>query len=224
MLNFLFLLEFVFIINFFIFILFILCKQITFYYDLFVNRLFLLNEYIYLNMFYLFLFLFSWFITSLLILGDLEFFLFSFSIYSNSLINLLKIFIIFFFFFVILVSFEYLKIANLFAISFEFIIIINLSIIGSLILLSSNDFLSIFLGLELQSLSFYVLAAYKQTSIFSIEAGLKYFILGSFSSGIFVFGISLLYGFLGIYNLTDLEFFFCLKSSIILLTYFFYCP
>jgi NADH-quinone oxidoreductase subunit N len=71
-------------------------------------------------------------------------------------------------------------------------------------LVSSNDLLAIYLSIELMSLSFYILAAYKRNSEFSGEAGLKYFILGAFASGLLLFGISMIYGFTGLTNFEDL--------------------
>src|ERR1700678_1661637 len=74
-----------------------------------------------------------------------------------------------------------------------------------LIVLSSNDFFLLFLGLEVQSLVFYILAGLKRYSNISIEASLKYFIVGSFSSCVMLFGISILYGFLGTLNFFLIE-------------------
>ena len=81
---------------------------------------------------------------------------------------------------------------------FEFPILILLSTASMLFLISSADFLSMYLAIEFQSLCFYVLAAFKRNSEFSTEAGLKYFLLGVFSSGLLLFGCSLLYGFTGL--------------------------
>jgi NADH-quinone oxidoreductase subunit N len=67
------------------------------------------------------------------------------------------------------------------------------SVLGSLILICANDTLSIFLALELQSLSFYLMSAYNLNSSFSVESGLKYFILGSVACFFFFFGLSLIY-------------------------------
>jgi NADH-quinone oxidoreductase subunit N len=127
---------------------------------------------------------------------------------------LIKIFIIFYTILVLLISFNYLN-NDLNFQGFEFFLILNLSVFGSLLLISSNDFITFYLSLELQSLSFYVLAAFKQVSIFSIESGLKYFVLGSFSSGIFIFGISMLYGIFGLYNFSDIYFLLKYDHSII---------
>ena len=67
-------------------------------------------------------------------------------------------------------------------------------------MVSSNNLISIYLGLELQSLSLYILATINKNSLKSSEAGLKYFVLGSLSSGILLYGCSLIYGFTGNLN------------------------
>ena len=89
--------------------------------------------------------------------------------------------------------------------SFEYIIILLFAILGLLLLCSANDFITTYLALELQSLSFYLLSAFKKKSSYSVESGLKYFILGSFSSGLFLFGASLIYGALGTVNFTEIK-------------------
>jgi proton-translocating NADH-quinone oxidoreductase chain N len=88
--------------------------------------------------------------------------------------------------------------------SFEYFILLLLAVLGMICLVSSNDLLSIYMSIELMSLSFYILAAYKRNSEFSGEAGLKYFILGAFSSGLLLFGISMIYGFTGLTNFEEL--------------------
>jgi len=88
--------------------------------------------------------------------------------------------------------------------SFEYFILILLATIGMLCLVSTNDLLALYMSIELMSLSFYILASYKRNSEFSGEAGLKYFILGAFSSGLLLFGISLIYGFTGLTNFEEL--------------------
>ena len=88
--------------------------------------------------------------------------------------------------------------------TFEYTLLVLLSVLGMLLLVSSYDLLSLYLGVELMSLSFYILAAYKRNSEFSGEAGLKYFILGAFSSGLLLFGSSMLYGFTGMTNFEDI--------------------
>lgn len=97
---------------------------------------------------------------------------------------------------------------------FEFILVMFISLFSSLLLLNSNDLVSLFFIIELQSLTFYILVSSKQTSSFSTESGLKYFIVGCFSSGIILFGISLIYGFTGLLSYSDLSLFL---SNIILL-------
>lgn len=104
--------------------------------------------------------------------------------------------------FIFMISFDYLKKESLNA--FEYHILILLSTSSMLFMISSYDFLSLYLTLEYQSLCFYVLAACKRNSEFSTEAGLKYFLLGAFSSGILLFGISLIYGFTGITHFEEL--------------------
>jgi NADH:ubiquinone oxidoreductase subunit 2 (subunit N) len=90
---------------------------------------------------------------------------------------------------------------------FEFILVLFISLFSSILILNSNDLISLFFIIELQSLTFYILVASKQTSSFSTESGLKYFILGCFSSGVILFGISLIYGFTGLLSYTDLTLF-----------------
>ena len=89
--------------------------------------------------------------------------------------------------------------------SFEYTILILFAILGLFLLTSSNDFITTYLGIELQSLSFYILAAFKKNSSYSVESGLKYFILGAFSSGLFLFGSSFIYAGFGTVNFTDLK-------------------
>jgi len=101
--------------------------------------------------------------------------------------------------------------------SFEYFILVLFSIFGLMLLCSSNDFITAYLCIEIQSLSFYLLAAYKRNSIFATESGLKYFILGSFSSGLFLFGSSIIYGLTGTTNFEDLKdlFFYVEKANFI---------
>ena len=87
---------------------------------------------------------------------------------------------------------------------FELVILVLLSVCSMFFLISSLDLISVYLAIELQTLCFYVMAALKRNSEFSTEAGLKYFLLGAFSSGLFLFGCSLVYGFTGQTNLLEL--------------------
>ena len=88
---------------------------------------------------------------------------------------------------------------------FEYFLLFLLGILGVLLLCSSNDLITAYLAIELQSLAFYVLAAFKKSSTFSIDAGLKYFILGSFASSLFLFGSSIIYGLTGTLTFTDIR-------------------
>ena len=98
----------------------------------------------------------------------------------------------------LIISFNYVENEKLNL--FEYNVLIILSVLGLLCFVSANDFVSFYLALELQSLSFYILAAFKKDSAFSTESGLKYFIVGALSSGFLLFGISLIYGVVGSTN------------------------
>lgn len=97
--------------------------------------------------------------------------------------------------------------------NFEYFILLLCAVLGLMLLISSYDLISLYLAIELQSLCLYVLAAAKKDSTFSTEAGLKYFILGSFSSALLLFGISLIYGSTGTTNFEDLSLLFAYTSS-----------
>ena len=81
--------------------------------------------------------------------------------------------------------------------TFEYPVLVVLSTLGMLLMVSANDMLALYLGLELQSLALYVIAAINRDSVRSTEAGLKYFVLGALASGILLYGISLVYGYTG---------------------------
>ena len=80
---------------------------------------------------------------------------------------------------------------------FEFPVLVLLSTLGMMLMVSANNLLALYMGLELSSLALYVIAAIDRDSVRSTEAGLKYFVLGSLSSGMLLYGISLVYGFTG---------------------------
>ena len=96
---------------------------------------------------------------------------------------------------------------------FEYSVLILFAMLGIFFICSSNDLITAYLAIELQSLSFYIMAAFKKDSAFSVDAGLKYFILGAFSSSLFLFGSSLLYGVSGTTNFEDLKNLFVLTYS-----------
>nr|YP_010007657.1 NADH dehydrogenase subunit 2 [Cyanidium caldarium]QNR39831.1 NADH dehydrogenase subunit 2 [Cyanidium caldarium] len=106
----------------------------------------------------------------------------------------------------LLISIFYLKQEKLNI--FEYKILFLLSILAIFLVISSYDFLSIYLALELQNLTFYIIASIKRNSEYSTEAGLKYFILGAVSSGLLLLGIAIIYGFTGLTNFEDLNRFF----------------
>ncbi len=98
----------------------------------------------------------------------------------------------------ILISKEYflsLKLKN-----FEIPILLLFSTLGMMLMISANNLMSMYLAIELQSLALYVAAAIKRDSLLSAESGVKYFILGALSSGILLYGMSLIYGFTGSMN------------------------
>lgn len=80
---------------------------------------------------------------------------------------------------------------------FEFPIVVVLAVLGMFVMVSAQDLISLYLGVELQSLSAYVLAAWRRDDAHSSEAGLKYFVLSAISSGLLLFGSSFVYGFTG---------------------------
>ncbi len=80
---------------------------------------------------------------------------------------------------------------------FEYPILVALSAVGMMVMVSAGDLMSLYMGLELQSLALYVVASMRRDSIKSTEAGLKYFVLGALSSGLLLYGASLVYGFAG---------------------------
>ncbi|MDA7946603.1 MAG: NADH-quinone oxidoreductase subunit NuoN [Hyphomicrobiaceae bacterium] len=95
----------------------------------------------------------------------------------------------------IVMSFDYMRRARLE--KFEYPILILLATAGMMMMISANDLIALYLGLEVQSLALYVIAAFRTDSVRSSEAGLKYFVLGALSSGMLLYGCSLIYGFTG---------------------------
>ncbi|MGA8691678.1 MAG: NADH-quinone oxidoreductase subunit NuoN [Methyloceanibacter sp.] len=82
-------------------------------------------------------------------------------------------------------------------VKFEFPVLVLLAVTGMMMMISANDLIALYVGLELQSLALYVVAAFDRRSSRSSEAGLKYFVLGALSSGMLLYGASLIYGFTG---------------------------
>jgi NADH-quinone oxidoreductase subunit N len=80
---------------------------------------------------------------------------------------------------------------------FEFPVLVVLAVVGMMLMVSAGDLIALYMGLELQSLALYVVAAFRRDSLRSTEAGLKYFVLGALSSGLLLYGASLVYGYAG---------------------------
>jgi len=118
-----------------------------------------------------------------------------FSLYSKTLILIST-------FFVLLISKRY--IVDIKNNKFEYPIIVLLSLLGMFVMVSSNDLILFYLGLELQSLALYILASIDRDNIKSSEAGIKYFVLGALSSGLLLYGCSLMYGFTGSTNFEEI--------------------
>jgi NADH-quinone oxidoreductase subunit N len=96
---------------------------------------------------------------------------------------------------VLVMSQEYMSRRNL--LRFEYPLLVALSAVGMMMMVSAGDLMSLYMGLELQSLSLYVVASLRRDSAKSTEAGLKYFVLGALSSGLLLYGASLIYGYAG---------------------------
>ena len=95
--------------------------------------------------------------------------------------------------FVMLISSKYIQITKILKI--EYPILLLSSILGMMVMISSNDLIVFYMGLELQSLALYVLASFNRENLLSTEAGVKYFVLSALSSGLLLYGCSLIYGF-----------------------------
>ena len=131
-------------------------------------------------------------------LGTKQTFLFNGSIIIDYLSSFMKIVTLLAAFLVLVISSNYLKTFKIFKI--EYPILILSSVLGMMIMISSNDLIVFYMGLELQSLALYVLATFNRDQLKSSEAGLKYFVLSALSSGLLLYGCSLIYGFTGSTN------------------------
>ena len=119
--------------------------------------------------------------------------LFNQSYKIDSLSNFMKIIMIISGIFVMLASSKYLQIIKISKI--EYPVLVLSAILGMMVMISSNDLIVFYMGLELQSLALYVLASFNRDNLLSTESGLKYFILSALSSGLLLYGCSLIYGF-----------------------------
>jgi NADH-quinone oxidoreductase subunit N len=129
---------------------------------------------------------------------DSSFKLFSDSFISNSFTNFFKVLILIGTFFILIITQNFIKETKINY--FEYSLILLLSVLGMFIMISANDLILFYLGLELQSLSLYILASLDRDNLKSNESGLKYFILSSLASGLLLYGCSILYGFSGSTN------------------------
>ena len=131
-------------------------------------------------------------------LGVDQLILFNGSVIIDYLSSFMKIVTLLAAFLVLIISSNYLRTLKIFKI--EYPILILSSVLGMMIMISSNDLIVFYMGLELQSLALYVLATFNRDQIKSSEAGLKYFVLSALSSGLLLYGCSLIYGFTGSTN------------------------
>ena len=126
-------------------------------------------------------------------LGIDETTIFNGSVVIDYLSSFMKIVTLLAAFLALIISASYLKTLKIFKI--EYPILILSSVLGMMIMISSNDLIVFYMGLELQSLALYVLATFNRDQLKSSEAGLKYFVLSALSSGLLLYGCSLIYGF-----------------------------
>ena len=130
-------------------------------------------------------------------------FLFNNSYVVDDLSLFIKSIILISAFFVMFSSYNYVKINNILKI--EYPILILCSLLGMLVMISSNDLIVFYIGLELQSLALYVLASFNRDNLLSSESGLKYFVLSALSSGLLLYGCSLIYGFSNSTNFEEIS-------------------
>ena len=142
------------------------------------------------------------FITAVIIFNETfgieEIILFNGSVIVDYLSSFMKIVTLLSAFLALVISSNYLRSFKIFKI--EYSILILSSVLGMMIMISSNDLIVFYMGLELQSLALYVLATFNRDELKSSEAGLKYFVLSALSSGLLLYGCSLIYGFTGSTN------------------------
>ncbi len=128
--------------------------------------------------------------------------LFNESYKIDNLSNFMKIIMVASGIFVMLTSSKYLQISKINKI--EYPVLVLCAILGMMVMISSNDLIVFYMGLELQSLALYVLASFNRDNLLSTESGLKYFILSALSSGLLLYGCSLVYGFAETTNFNEI--------------------
>ena len=129
--------------------------------------------------------------------------LFSNSFVTNSFTNFFKILILLGTLFVMLITQDFIEEMKINY--FEYPLLLLFSVLGMFFMISSNDLMSFYLGLELQSLALYILASIDRDNLKSNESGIKYFVLSALSSGLLLYGCSLLYGFTGSTNFVEIN-------------------
>ena len=130
-------------------------------------------------------------------------FLFNNSYLIDQLSLLIKSIILISALFIMFCSYSYVRLSNILKI--EYPILILCSLLGMLVMISSNDLIVFYIGLELQSLALYVLASFNRDNLLSSESGLKYFVLSALSSGLLLYGCSLIYGFSNSTNFNEIS-------------------
>lgn len=140
---------------------------------------------------------------SLIILSAISLFQFKYcasgTVFGNLLIidcfsHFLKLISYFIIFLMLIYSKSYLKEFNMIRNGGEFYILLLLSLLGQMVMISSGNFISLYLGIELMSLPLYAMIAIRRNILTNIEASIKYFVLGSVASGVFLYGVSVVYG------------------------------
>jgi NADH-quinone oxidoreductase subunit N len=130
-------------------------------------------------------------------------YIFNYMLQTNLIVNIFVYILLSSLIFYLFIFWGYIK-QTIFYLSFEYIIIILLVTFGLIFVIKSNNLLILYISLELSSLGLYILASYNKYSNLSVEAGIKYFILGAIASGILLLGIILIYGFTGFLNYMDI--------------------
>jgi NADH:ubiquinone oxidoreductase subunit 2 (subunit N) len=159
----------------------------------------ILKPILYITIYFLFFVIVSF---GLFYLVNIDVYFYKNLLYFNVNFVFVIILVIILLMFILFFSYSYFLFDKVLIIEYSLMLI--LALFGIILVLTSNDLFLLYLGIELQSYCFYVLVALKRYSNLSIEASLKYFILGSFASGIYLFGVSIVYGMLGSTNFSQI--------------------
>lgn len=159
----------------------------------------ILKPLLYISIYFLLFIILSFYILYII---NIDVYFYKNLLYFN--INFIFILIVIILLLIIILFFSYFYFLFDKILIIEYSLMLLLALFGIFLVLISNDLFLLYLGIELQSYCFYVLVALKRYSNLSIEASLKYFILGSFASGIYLFGVSIIYGMLGSTNFSQI--------------------